>query len=298
MSQQPAGGAGAAGRAAAGSAAEPCGRARTLLRAAIDRVGGEGADAEDRRKRPFLVVALGVLIPVLSAYGFADLLGGETVASLPPLLLAAILALTLALGRRIPRVEHAARILIPVTLAFLVREIVTGGGEGFVFLWAYLLPVWVFFIFGRREGALWAALIGVAVGGGLAAGSHPFPAALVSRFVVTYLLVSLFAYALEEARAASADALLARQEALEKALREIKTLTGLLPICCACKKIRDDRGAWSRLEDYLEEHTEAELTHGICPECIGQLYPDLAERMKARAAAGQPPARHVPPPPV
>jgi len=115
--------------------------------------------------------------------------------------------------------------------------------------------------------------------GALLAGPLPYPASLVTRFVVTYLLVTLFSYALESTRDVAAHALQLRQCELEEALRKIKTLTGLLPICCSCKKIRNDRGAWSRLEDYLKEHTQAELTHGICPECMGELYPEIAKRM-------------------
>lgn len=55
--------------------------------------------------------------------------------------------------------------------------------------------------------------------------------------------------------------------ALEKARNEIKVLHGLLPICASCKKIRDEQGHWSRLEVYIHEHSEADFSHGICPEC-------------------------------
>ncbi|HAM49409.1 MAG TPA: hypothetical protein DCP92_01425 [Nitrospiraceae bacterium] len=54
---------------------------------------------------------------------------------------------------------------------------------------------------------------------------------------------------------------------LQKALAEIKTLRGILPICCSCKKIRDDKGLWTQMEAYVREHTEADFTHGYCPEC-------------------------------
>ncbi len=63
--------------------------------------------------------------------------------------------------------------------------------------------------------------------------------------------------------------------ALEKALKEIKTLKGMLPICSSCKKIRDDHGYWNQIESYIMDHSEAEFTHGICPECAKKLYPDL-----------------------
>lgn len=63
---------------------------------------------------------------------------------------------------------------------------------------------------------------------------------------------------------------------LQKALEEIKTLRGILPICSYCHSIRDDEGAWNRIENYLLTHSEAQLTHGICPKCMS----------KARADAG------------
>ena len=54
---------------------------------------------------------------------------------------------------------------------------------------------------------------------------------------------------------------------LQEALEKVKTLSGLLPICAGCKKIRDDKGYWSQIETYILEHTEASFTHGLCPEC-------------------------------
>ena len=62
---------------------------------------------------------------------------------------------------------------------------------------------------------------------------------------------------------------------LRQALSEVKTLRGLLPICSHCKRIRDDKGYWNLLESYIHEHTEAEFTHGLCPDCARQLYPDI-----------------------
>ncbi len=62
---------------------------------------------------------------------------------------------------------------------------------------------------------------------------------------------------------------------LQDALAKIKVLTGLLPICANCKKIRDKEGAWNDLEVYLKIHSEAEFTHGICPQCAQRLYPEF-----------------------
>jgi len=62
---------------------------------------------------------------------------------------------------------------------------------------------------------------------------------------------------------------------LEKALREVKTLRGIIPICCYCKKIRNDKGYWDQVEVYVRDHTEANFSHGICPSCLKEHYPDL-----------------------
>jgi PAS domain S-box-containing protein len=61
---------------------------------------------------------------------------------------------------------------------------------------------------------------------------------------------------------------------LQAAFADIKTLSGLIPICSSCKKIRDDKGYWNILEAYLVKHSEAKFTHGICPECAKKLYPN------------------------
>ncbi len=62
---------------------------------------------------------------------------------------------------------------------------------------------------------------------------------------------------------------------LKKALTNVKQLSGLLPICSSCKKIRDDKGYWNQIEAYIQEHSEAEFSHSICQECAEKLYPDL-----------------------
>jgi DNA-binding response OmpR family regulator len=57
-------------------------------------------------------------------------------------------------------------------------------------------------------------------------------------------------------------------EELELALKEVRTLKGIVPICASCKNVRDDQGYWNRVETYLNEHTEAEFSHAVCPDCM------------------------------
>ncbi|OQW33518.1 MAG: hypothetical protein A4E19_03770 [Nitrospira sp. SG-bin1] len=64
-------------------------------------------------------------------------------------------------------------------------------------------------------------------------------------------------------------------EELQQALREVKVLRGLIPICASCKKIRNDGGFWQQLEEYIGEHTEAEFSHGLCQPCLKKLYPGV-----------------------
>ena len=62
---------------------------------------------------------------------------------------------------------------------------------------------------------------------------------------------------------------------LKEAMGKVKTLSGLLPICASCKKIRDDKGYWNQIEAYIRKHSKVEFSHGICPDCAKKLYPDI-----------------------
>ena len=61
-------------------------------------------------------------------------------------------------------------------------------------------------------------------------------------------------------------------EELSKALSEIKELRGIIPICAKCKKVKDDQGYWSQIESYIEKHSNADFTHGLCPDCMEAMY--------------------------
>lgn len=68
--------------------------------------------------------------------------------------------------------------------------------------------------------------------------------------------------------------LLEMNEQLKKTIAEVKVLRGMLPICSICKNIRDDKGYWKRIESYIQQHSEAEFSHSICPDCAKKHYPD------------------------
>jgi hypothetical protein len=70
---------------------------------------------------------------------------------------------------------------------------------------------------------------------------------------------------------------------LQDAASRIKVLSGLLPICASCKKIRDDKGYWNDLETYIADHSEADFSHGICQDCARRLYPEWDEYDKPKS---------------
>jgi PAS domain S-box-containing protein len=65
---------------------------------------------------------------------------------------------------------------------------------------------------------------------------------------------------------------------LQDAAADIKILSGLVPICSSCKKIRDDKGYWTQLEGYIQEHSQAKFSHGVCPDCMKKLYPNFVSK--------------------
>jgi len=65
---------------------------------------------------------------------------------------------------------------------------------------------------------------------------------------------------------------------LQDALNKVKVLSGLIPICSYCKKIRDDKGYWEKVEDYIRTHADVEFTHSICPDCVTKYFPELNEK--------------------
>ncbi len=83
-------------------------------------------------------------------------------------------------------------------------------------------------------------------------------------------------FALYKSRMEAERKLLTQQ--LKDALAKVKTMSGLIPICASCKKIRNDRGFWDQLEHYISSHSDAEFTHGLCPECAVKMDPEFQRR--------------------
>jgi integral membrane sensor domain MASE1 len=149
---------------------------------------------------------------------------------------------------------------------------------------------WVAFRFRQREAATAIFLLSAIAIRGTLLGLGPFTRPtentsllLLQAFMgVTSVMIMVLAAAVSERKGAETN-----QEKLilelQEALHRIKTLKGLLPICAACKKIRDDKGYWNHIESYIREHSEADFTHGICPSCAQKLYPEAYAKVRGES---------------
>ncbi len=171
----------------------------------------------------------------------------------------------------------------------------SGGAGGSLILWMPTFPLAAFFLLGTAEGLAWT--------GGIFAGAagllwiaprwlpvHPYETQFTLRFAASFLVVSLFAYWFEQLRQhykermeAEQRRLLEERAALQEALSKVRQLSGLLPICAACKKVRDDQGYWTQIEAYIRDHSDAEFSHSLCPDCGDRLYPGIYIRPEGPA---------------
>ena len=98
--------------------------------------------------------------------------------------------------------------------------------------------------------------------------------------VISFLLIGVIVWIFhrfERRRSSDMQMINETNENLQKALQEVKTLQGVIPLCGYCKKIRDEKGLWNKLEAYIHSHSEAEFSHGICPDCYRKQIEKLEE---------------------
>jgi hypothetical protein len=185
---------------------------------------------------------------------------------------------------------HADRLVYCIGLnllnvAILYNVSIAAGGM-VALLWLYLVPLLIFFFLERIESIVSAILffcivIILLVYPSLF-GTFYYGLDMGFRFLISLFFIVIIAYGLESSRyrfsmllKRSNNKLILQKEKLEAALSKIKALSGMLPICSNCKKIRDDKGYWNQIETYIKEHSEAEFSHSICQECAKKYYPDM-----------------------
>lgn len=180
------------------------------------------------------------------------------------------------------------------SLLWLTRQ-----ADGHV-LWHYTFPLVAIFLLGRSLGGAYCLIqllaLALLMGFQESFGINPFTAPFAIRLVVSLSMIASISIWFDGMRERGFNELKQEQEhlaaevrerqrvemqretlitELRKALQEVKTLSGFLPICAKCHKIRDDQGFWNRIEEYLHDHADVTFSHGICPECSDEFFMEL-----------------------
>ena len=162
--------------------------------------------------------------------------------------------------------DTAFTIALILAIVLLIVTYITGGIGNCGPLWFFVFPLAALVLLGPIRGTV-ASLSPIAIA--LLLQVPPlsnlmrtsYDSAFVFFHTSIYIVVFLMALSYELQR--------------ERAKKEIRELRGLLPICSSCKRIRDDKGYWNQIEDYIQNRSEAHFSHGLCSDCAQRLYPDL-----------------------
>ena len=155
----------------------------------------------------------------------------------------------------------SATALMMVTI--FLSNFITGGTDNNGPLWYYSFPMMALILLGLKQGSLFSISLLII---SFLLLVNPFNRIMMTaynptfliRFFISYTLVFILAFIYEFQK--------------QKTRKELKELKGFLPICSHCKKIRDDKGYWNQVEKYIQNHSDAKFSHGICPECSDELY--------------------------
>jgi len=181
--------------------------------------------------------------------------------------------------------------LLLISLCFMYAVCI-GSGEGAVLYWIFFIPLTFIYFLGEKEGAFWTGLLGILLAFFL---FNPFKLSIYPYemresivFFSSLVFVSAVTYLIEQNRSVYAAKLEAsnavhreEKQKSEKALHEIKVLQGLLPICSYCKKIRGDEGYWQDVAVYIQNNSNAEFTHSICPVCEEKFVKEMGDAEKS-----------------
>jgi hypothetical protein len=239
---------------------------------------------EQKRRRNFFILASSFGMILILVFSIIDYLEGDFLEFFINIFMAGILIFG-AIGIfkfSMDRIVYTIGLNL-LNLAILYNVSIGAGGGMVAILWLYIMPLLIFFFLETTESIVSTILfffgaIILMVYPSLF-GTFDYGTGMGIRFLVSLLFLTIIANGLESSRyrystllKISNNELIVHKEKLEKSMFEIKTLSGLLPICSHCKKIRDDKGYWNILEGYIQEHSDATFSHGMCPECSDELY--------------------------
>jgi len=240
----------------------------TLLKLLENRFVLPGQNVDKTRKRTFMSLGIITITPFIIFFALEDILHQRLIEGLLVLVIVLIFWSNLYALRHSEKMALFYRIDALIILALLCTGLAIGGGEEHSFLWYYFFPLGAFYLFEKEEGFIWVGTsLLLACFFFLSPAFHDYNLGISLRFLITYAIVSVLSFGLESARSKYYYELEQEKKISTEAINQVKILRGLLPICSYCKRIRDDKGDWNQIENYIYEHSEADFTHGICPDC-------------------------------
>ncbi|MDY0298069.1 MAG: hypothetical protein RB296_12200 [Acidobacteriota bacterium] len=247
---------------------------------------------ERQRKRKMLLMILVIALITTAVLGILAAVQSDWIlAGIDLVMLLALAGVLIAFQHGVDH-ELLAYAGLVITGTLLLALLAHGGPEHASHMWSFVFPVISLFLLGVRKGtrlALFFLLLVALIF--LLRDSLPqitrYSWSFSLRFISAYatvLLICMIMEALRKTAFSRLEELHARQEnlvsELQEKIAEVRSLRGILPICSHCKKVRNDKGYWEQVEMYIQTHSDARFSHGICPECAEKLYPELRDSEK------------------
>jgi len=244
---------------------------------------------EKTRKRLFGMLCISFSFPIILIFTIVDIFEGDTLETAIDILLIVFFVFCFLGIKKWKADLQIYRLGLALLSVIFLYNVSIGAGNETVVYWLYSFPIVFLFFLGKREGCiasiLFFGILGLLLFNPFSLDIYSYSVGFSLRFLTSLLLVTLMAYGLEASREKYGNLLIEKnlklleeKKNLEHALGEIKTLTGLIPICANCKKVRNDEGYWQQVEVYVRDHSLADFSHSICPDCIEKLYPTYKQK--------------------
>ena len=222
------------------------------------------SDIETRHRLYFFMIANLVAVSVLLGFVVFSAFKGQFL--IADFILAAAFVFSHIYLRITKQLLPACVMGASCLLIFLLMHVVTGGIDFSGPLWCFVFPPAAIYLLGVRLGLAFSLLAVLPMIVFLiirltGLGTIEYTNSYLIRFLMAYS-IETFLFYLDESQKI-------------KSQRDVKLLSGLIPICQHCKSIRDDKGYWNRVERYINRKNDADFSHGICPECAEKYYPDM-----------------------
>lgn len=226
-------------------------------------------------------------VGLLSLFFIINIINGNFILMMVDLLLIVIIAIWYVAMYKFKEDLWLYRVGLAALIMAILYAVATASKGEYILYSLFFFPPGIIFFLEKKEGSIWCIALFIVLAllllQPISINIYQYEQTNALYFLLSFLFVSFISFQLESSRSHYSNLFLEEhsklqqeKERLEKALEQIKTLTGMLPICASCKKIRDDQGYWNQVEAYIEKHAEVEFTHSICPDCAKKLYPGMS----------------------